>query len=125
MFLKQNIHKNSFSCEPCEWSCEPFRQIIHTVKASHIKLYNHHVNHVNHFHARAREDKKHLYVYFNQLKPLIDHKINKVKTPLTREKYKKSFTSFTCVVSICFYVILYVNHCTKSFTQSFTSFTWI
>ncbi|SSR05707.1 Uncharacterised protein [Acinetobacter baumannii] len=124
MFLKQNTYNKSFSCEPCEWSCEPFKQIIHTLKALHTNAYNNHVNDVNHFLARARERKKHLLLKLNQFKSNIVHNLNTSENTLTRENTHKSFTSFTCNTIYCFYSCFYVNHVSKSFTQSFTSFTW-
>lgn len=124
MFLKQNTHNKSFSCERCEWSCEPFKQIIHTLKALHTNAYNNHVNDVNHFLARARERKKHLLLNLNQFKSNIVHNLNISEITLTRENTHKSFTSFTCNTIYCFYSCFYVNHVSKSFTQSFTSFTW-
>ncbi len=124
MFLKQNTNNKSFSCERCEWSCEPFQQIIHTLKALHTNAYNNHVNDVNHFFARAREGINHLLLNFNQIKSNIDHKLNICKNTLTRENIHKSFTSFTCNTIYCFYSFFHVNHVSKSFTRSFTSFTW-
>ncbi|HIN57424.1 MAG TPA: hypothetical protein EYM92_10850 [Acinetobacter pittii] len=124
MFLKQNTHNKSFSCERCEWSCEPFKQIIHTRKALHTNAYNNHVNDVNHFFARARERKNHLLLKLTQFKLNIDHKLNISKNTLTRGNIYKSFTSFTCNTIYCFYSCFCVNHWSKSFTQSFTSFTW-
>lgn len=124
MFLKQNTHNKSFSCEPCEWSCEPFQQIIHTVKALHTNAYNNHVNDVNHFLARAREEKNHLLLKLNQFKSNVVHNLNISENTLTRENTHKSFTSFTCNTIYCFYSCFYVNHWSKSFTQPFTSFTW-
>ncbi len=124
MFLKQNTHNKSFSCERCEWSCEPFKQIIHTLKALHTNAYNNHVNDVNHFFARARERKNHLLLKLTQFKLNIDHKLNISKNTLTRGNIYKSFTSFTCNTIYCFYSCFCVNHWSKSFTQSFTSFTW-
>lgn len=125
MFLKQNINNKSYSCERCEWSCEPFQQIIHTLKALHTNAYNNHVNDVNHFLARAREGINHLLLNFNQSKSNIVHKLNNTKNTLTREISHKSFTSFTCNTIYCFYTSFCVNHSLKSFTQPFTSFTWI
>lgn len=124
MFLKQNTYNKSFSCEPCEWSCEPFKQIIHTLKALHTNAYNNHVNDVNHFLARAREGKNHLLLKLNQFKSKVVHNLNISENTLTRENTHKSFTSFTCNTIYCFYSCFYVNHVSKSFTQSFTSFTW-
>lgn len=124
MFLKQNTHNKSFSCERCEWSCEPFQQIIHTLKALPTNAYNNHVNDVNHFFARARERKNHLLLKLSQFKLNIGHKLNISKNTLTRGNIHKSFTSFTCNTIYCFYSCLYVNHWSKSFTQPFTSFTW-
>lgn len=124
MFLKQNTHNKSFSCERCEWSCEPFKQIIHTLKALSANAYNNHVNDVNHFLARAREGKNHLLLNLNQFKSNIVHNLNISEITLTRENTHKSFTSFTWNTIYCFYSYLYVNHWLKSFTQPFTSFTW-
>lgn len=124
MFLKQNTHNKSFSCERCEWSCEPFKQIIHTLKALSTNAYNNHVNDVNHFFARARERKNHLLLKLNQFNLNIVHKLNISKNTLTRGNIHKSFTSFTCNAIYCFYSCFYVNHLSKSFTQPFTSFTW-
>ncbi|RSO99765.1 hypothetical protein EA742_01340 [Acinetobacter baumannii] len=124
MFLKQNTHNKSFSCERCEWSCEPFKQIIHTLKALSANAYNNHVNDVNHFLARARERKKHLLLNLNQFKSNIVHNLNTSEITLTRENTHKSLTSFTCNTIYCFYSCFHVNHCSKSFTQPFTSFTW-
>lgn len=118
MFLKQNTNNYSFSCERCEWSCEPYRQIITMLKAFLTNVFSPYVNDVNHFFARAREEKNHISIN-------IDHKTINSKNTLTREKYIKSFTSFTCNLNNCFYLYLYVNHCFKSFTRSLTSFTCI
>lgn len=118
MFQKQNTHNNSFPCERCEWSCEPFSEIIHTLKAFITNAYSNHVNDVNHFLARARERINHIIPKFVQ-------NIAFIKNTLTREIYIKSFTSLTCVICICFYKYFYVNDSSKSFTQPFTSFTWV
>lgn len=124
MFQKQNTHKNSFSCEPCEGSCEPFYKIIHTVKAFNTNTYSHHVNHVNDFIARAREGISHLLFIYDSFYLNIDHKINTSKNTLTRAICNTSFTSFTWLISHCLYKSFHVNHSLKSFTRSFTSFTW-
>lgn len=118
MFLKQNINNYGLSCERCEWLCEPFRQIITTLKAFLTNAFSPHVNDVNHFFARAREEK-------NNVSTNFDHKTINNEITLTREKYIKSFTSFTCNLNYCLYLYLYVNHFLKSFTRSFTSFTCI
>lgn len=118
MFQKQNTYKNSFSCEPCEGTCEPFSTIINTLKAFDTNQYSNNVNDVNHFFARARERENHFYTFF-------DYKLYTSENTLTREIYIKSFTSFTCLITYCLYSFFYVNDCLKSFTQSFTSFTWV
>ncbi len=118
MFQKQNTYNNRFLCERCEWSCEPFLEIIHTLKAFIFKAYSNHVNDVNHFLAHARERINHIASKFVQ-------NIDLIENTLTREIYIKSFTSLTCVICICFYKCFYVNDSSKSFTQSFTSFTWV
>jgi len=118
MFQKQNTHNNSFPCERCEWSCEPFYKIIHTLKAFITNAYSNHVNDVNHFLAHARERKKCITSKFIQ-------NIAFIKNTLTRETYIKSFTSLTCVIRNCFYKLFCVNDSSKSFTRSFTSFTWV
>lgn len=125
MFQKQNINKNSFSCEPCEWSCEPFLKIIHTVKAFIFKPSSIHVNDVNHFLACARDGEKHILKYFCQSLIIFRMKNNQIKNNSRAIKYDKSFTSLTCVTCICFYIVFYVNDYNKSLTRSFTSFTWI
>lgn len=124
MFQKQNIKKNSFSCEPCEGSCEPFQQIIHTLKAFIFNTYSPHVNDVNHFLARAREGINDLLFIYNSFYSNIDHKTNTSKNTLTRAICNTSFTSFTWLLSHCLYKSFHVNHSLKSFTRSFTSFTW-
>ena len=124
MFQKQNTHKNSFSCEPCEGSCEPFYKIIHTVKAFNTNTYSYHVNHVNDFIARAREGKNHILIYIIYFLINFDHKTINIKNSPRARKSHKSFTSFTYILNICFTYLFYVNDCQKSFTRSLTSFTW-
>lgn len=124
MFQKQNTYNKCFSCEPCEGSCEPFYKIIHTLKALYTNAYNNHVNDVNHFLARAREEKNHLLLNLRHFKSNIVQKTSNTKNTLTRDNTHKSFTSFTCNTIYCFYSFFHVNDSSKSFTRPFTSFTW-
>lgn len=125
MFQKQNTHKNSFPCEPCEGTCEPFSQIITTLKAFSTNAFIHRVNHVNDFLARAREGKKHIPYKINQFKPKFDHILTTSENTSRASNHVKSFTSFTRFITLCFYLSFHGNDCSKSFTRSFTSFTWI
>ena len=124
MFQKQNTHNNRFSCEPCEWTCEPFYKIIHTVKAFICNTFSNLVNHVNDFLAHARERNKHLCPSFLIKLFKFDQKSNSIKNSPRATKSYKSFTSFTCIINICFISNFHVNDVLKPFTRSFTSFTW-
>lgn len=124
MFQKQNTHNKRFSCEPCEWTCEPFYTMIHTLKAFITNTYSNHVNHVNDFLARAREEENHLCLKFSIKFYKFDQKTNRIKNSPRARISHKSFTSFTWVINSCFIYYFHVNDSLKSFTRSFTSFTW-
>ena len=80
--------KISMPCEPCEPLREPFKH--NGSHANPLKSIGNNVlvNDVNHLHARARVEE----ILFSVLPALKTHK---KLISLTREKSKKSFTSFT------------------------------
>lgn len=100
--------KISMPCEPCEPLREPFKH--NGSHANPLKSIENNVlvNDVNHLHARARVEE----ILFSVLPALKTHK---KLISLTREKSKKSFTSFTFFKNAHKALILNMKSCEPFF----------
>jgi len=98
------ITKITQPCEPCEPSSEPFS--YNGSHANQLKLLSNitHVNDVNHLHMRVRVSN----FLFLVFKTILN---TKNKLSLTREKTKKSFTSFTFIKNVYKPLIFKLNIC--------------